>query len=79
MPWTITLNNSDPVAAMQYLNFMYASPEWNDLFCWGVEGVHYVVTEDGHYTYPDGVDASSSGYNTAVTWTAPGQFKAGVW
>lgn len=79
MPWAITLNTSDAVAAMQYLNFMYASPEWNDLFCWGVEGTHYVVTEDGHYTYPEGVDASSSGYNTAVTWIAPGQFKAGVW
>lgn len=79
MPWTITLNTSDPVASMQYLNFMYASPEWNDLFCWGVEGTHYVVTDDGHYTYPEGLDASSSGYNTAVTWTAPGQFKAGVW
>ncbi len=79
MPWTITLNTVDKVAAMQYLNFMYASPEWNDLFCWGIEGKHYVVTEDGHYTYPDGVDAGSSGYNTAVTWIAPAQFKAGVW
>ena len=79
MPWTITYNTVDEVAAMQYLNFMYASPEWNDLFCWGVEGTHYVVTEDGHYTYPEGIDANSSGYNTALSWIAPAQFKAGVW
>ena len=79
MPWAITLNTVDEVAAMQYLNFVYASPEWNDLFCWGIEGTHYVVTDDGHYTYPEGVDASNSGYNCAVTWIAPAQFKAGVW
>ncbi len=78
-PWTITYNTVDEVAAMQYLNFMYASPEWNDLFCWGIEGTHYVVSEDGHYTYPEGLNSSSSGYNTAVTWIAPAQFKAGVW
>ena len=33
----------DPVAAMQYLNFMYASPEWNNLFMWGVEGTDYTL------------------------------------
>ncbi len=78
-PWTITVNTVDKVAAMQYLNFMYASPEWNDLFCWGVEGVHYVKTDDGHYTFPEGVDGSTSGYNTTMSWLAPAQFKAGIW
>ena len=79
MPWVITLNTVDKVAAMQYLNFMYASSEWNDLFCWGVEGTHYVVSDDGHYTFPEGVTSSTSGYCTNVTWIAPAQFKAGVW
>ena len=37
----------DPVAAMQYLNFMYTSAEWNNLFMWGVEGEDCVISEDG--------------------------------
>lgn len=78
-PWSISINTADKVAAMQYLNYMYVSKEWTDLFCWGIEGVHYQVMEDGHYTYADGVDSDTSGYVTSVTWTAPAQFKAGVW
>ena len=46
---------------------------------YGIEGTHYVVTEDGHYTYPEGVDATSTGYNNNANWICPGQFNSGVW
>ena len=70
MPWCITVNNSDLVAAMQYLNFMYTSSDWNTLFNWGEEGVDYTV-EDG--TAKVGSEAE---YQHSVQWICPGQFKA---
>ena len=70
MPWCITVNNSDLVAAMQYLNFMYTSSDWNNLFNWGEEGVDYTV-EDG--TAKVGSEAE---YQHSVQWICPGQFKA---
>ena len=70
MPWCITVNSTDLVAAMQYLNFMYTSSEWNNLFNWGEEGVDYTV-EDGTAKVN-----SEAEYQHSVQWICPGQFKA---
>ena len=63
----------DPVAAMQYLNFMYASPEWNNLFMWGVEGTDYTLNSDGLAV----VDENGT-FNHGMQWLAPSQFKGHV-
>ena len=68
--WSICVNTADPVASMQYLNFMYSSPEWNNLFNWGEEGVDFnVVDETAQFV-------ENAEYNHAVQWLAPGQFLA---
>ena len=67
--WAICVNTADPVAAMQYLNFMYTSPEWNTLFNWGEEGVDFnVVDETAQFV-------ENAEYNHAMQWIAPGQFQ----
>ena len=54
---------------MQYLNFMYTSPEWNTLFNWGEEGVDFnVVDETAQFV-------ENAEYNHAMQWIAPGQFQ----
>ena len=70
MPWCICTNTADPVAAMQYLNFVYTSPEWNELFKWGEKDVDFEEI-DGTAKFIDGGE-----YNHAVQWMAPGQFLA---
>ena len=79
MPWAINQNCEDPVAAMQVLNLLYSDPDLATLFCWGEEGVEWVETEDGHITFPEGVDAQNSEYFNNVNWELCNQFIARVW
>jgi putative aldouronate transport system substrate-binding protein len=79
MPWVISVNTADEIAAMQLLNELYSNPELSRLYCWGREGFEYVVTPEGYLTFPEGVDAGTSGYLHNVNWQLPNQFIAGVW
>ena len=79
MPWAINQNTDDPIAAMQVLNLLYTDPELSTLICWGQEGHEWVETEDGHITFPEGVDAQNSEYYNNVNWEMPNQFIAKIW
>jgi len=78
MPWCISSNTVDEVAAMEYLNELYTNEDLSRLICWGREGEEWVYTDDGHLTFPEGVDADTSGYLHSVNWQMPNQFIAGV-
>lgn len=58
--------NADKAVAM--LNLMATDPEIVNLMVNGIEGVHYVVKEDGSATYPDGVDSSNVGWCIGFSW-----------
>ena len=79
MPWAINPNTEDPIAAMQVLNLLYTDPDLATLICWGQEGTEWVSTDDGHITFPEGVDAQNSEYYYNVNWEMPNQFIARVW
>jgi len=68
-----------PDAAMKFLNLLYTNEEVLNLLDWGIEGTHYVWTEDGHITYPEGVDASNSGYNVNMSWAFGNTFNSYIW
>lgn len=78
MPWCIATNTVDETAAMEYLNELYTNEDLSRLLCWGREGEEWVYTDDGHLTFPEGVDADTSGYLHSVNWQMPNQFIAGV-
>lgn len=78
-PWAVPINTEDAAAAVTYLNELYTNPELQNLLAWGIEGTHYVIGEDGLATYPEGVDASNSGYNHSMGWLMPNQFITHVW
>ncbi|MDO5425411.1 MAG: ABC transporter substrate-binding protein [Eubacteriales bacterium] len=78
--WTIPENCEYPEKAMQFINLLYTDPEIVDLMCYGIEGEHYVVNDDGTIRYPDGVDATTVGYNmSANVWAVGNEFLAKVW
>lgn len=58
--------NADKAVAM--LALMATDPEIVNLMVNGIEGVHYVVKEDGTATYPEGVDSSNVGWCIGYSW-----------
>jgi putative aldouronate transport system substrate-binding protein len=66
--WTIPKSSTKAQAAMKFLDLMYSDEEIINLLAWGIEGEHYVVVDaaKGVIDYPDGVDASSVTYLSAL-------------
>lgn len=79
MPWGIPINTADPAAAMKAMNAFYSNPELSNLINWGIEGENYVVMDDGHITFPEGIDSSSSNWYHPLQWNMPNQYIAHVW
>lgn len=77
--WGIYKGSDYPKEAMQLLNLLYTDADLMNLFCWGIEGKHYVVTEEGTIDFPEGVTAENSGYNLNFNWIFPNQYLAYVW
>ena len=69
----------DPIAAMQFMNEMYTDSELSTLLVWGQEGTDYVFTEDGHITFPDGVDAQNAEWYHTMNWSLPNQYLTPCW
>ena len=78
--WGIAQQSEDKVKAMQFLNYAYTSPEWNNLMNFGIEGEDYARVEGSevYIDYPEGKDASSA-YHLNMGWHLPNQFKGYVW
>lgn len=80
--WGIATNSKNPEKAMQFLDYLYGSQEFMDLWNWGIEGKHYVYVDKGNspiVTYPEGVDMDNVGYHQNRGWTLPNQYIAGIW
>ena len=77
--WHLNQGCEDPIAAMQLLNAFYTDPELSNLIIWGEEGTDYIVTEDGHITFPEGVNADNSEWYHTMNWLLPNQYIAHIW
>lgn len=66
--WSIPYQAQDPERSMMLLNLMYTDADFFNTLNWGIEGIHFVKTDDGHITFPDGVDANSSGWYLNLGW-----------
>lgn len=76
--WSIPRNSEKPERAMQVLNLMYTDPDIMNLLIWGIEGKHYVVQDNGLLNYPEGVNATNSGYVLNQGWMMGNQFLAHI-
>lgn len=77
--WTIPVTSKEPEAAMKFLNLMYSNKEIIDLLNYGIKDVHYIVQDDGVYTFPEGMDMNNSGYFINMSWEIGNQYLAGLW
>ncbi|WP_141499965.1 ABC transporter substrate-binding protein [Paenibacillus luteus] len=77
--WGITVNSKAPEKAMEFLNLMYSDKDIANVLIWGIEGKHYVVQSGNVIDFPEGVDASNSGYYLNAGWLFGNQFLSYVW
>lgn len=77
--WCIYSESAHPEEAMKLLNLLYTDEDLANLFCWGIEGTHYVVNGDGTITYPENTTAQTVGYNYNRNWQFPNQYLAYIW
>lgn len=76
MPWVITQNSISAEKSMQLLNLIYTDADIMNLLSYGIEGIHYVRTADGHITYPEG---KNTNIFVANAWEMPNQFITYIW
>lgn len=77
--WSIPYQTIDAERAMMLMELLYTDPDVFNTLCWGVEGVHYVFTEDGHITFPDGIDNTNCGWYINIGWLLGNQFLSYYW
>lgn len=79
--WSIASQSKDPEKAMEFLDWMYGSAEFMNLWNWGIEGKHweYIDEEKILIDYPEGVTMDTVGYHQNRGWTIPNQYIAGIW
>lgn len=69
-----------PEKAMQLWELMYTDPEISNIFVNGVEGKHWVYTDDSKtfLTYPEGLEAGTTGYES-LDWAWPNARITPIW
>lgn len=68
----INANSAHPDEAWKALEALYTNKEVGILLTNGIKGKHYVLNEDGTASYPEGIDASTVGYNLMEAyWFVP--------
>ena len=72
--WGVTTDCKDPEAAVKLLNLMFTDADIMNLLSYGIEGIHYVVNEDGLIEFPEGVTSETCGYCPNIAWEYPNQF-----
>ncbi|HTG71574.1 MAG TPA: ABC transporter substrate-binding protein, partial [Candidatus Udaeobacter sp.] len=77
--WSIARNSKDPERAMMLLNLMYTDKDFINLLDYGIEGKHYEKVSDNIIDYPQGVDATNSGYNLQMGWMFGNQSLSHIW
>lgn len=77
--WGIPSYAKMPQKSMEFLNMMYSDKHLVNLLDWGIEGKHYVKLADGTIDYPQGVNASNTGYGTNEGFVFGNQMLSYVW
>jgi len=72
-------NSRNPERTMEFLNLLYSDPDLINLIDWGIEGKHYVKVNDTQIDFPEGVDATNSGYNMRQGWMFGNQLLSHTW
>jgi len=77
--WTIPNTARNPERSMMFINLLYTDKDIMNLLAWGVEGKHYVIAEGNVIDFPQGVDATNTGYGINQGYMFGNQFLTYVW
>lgn len=79
--WCIANNSENPEKVMEFLNYAYGSPEFNNLIIYGEEGVDYKIIdpEKGMIGFADGITPDNATYNDDIAWEMPNESIAYLW
>ena len=77
--WGISANTQNPRLALQVLNYIYESVEVCNLFNWGIENLHYQLTnKENIITSPEGRTGGST-FHFNQSWMFPNGFEIYQW
>ena len=79
--WGIPQDSQYKEETMQFLNLLYHDKTVVDLWTYGIEGIHYDILDEEQdiIGFPEGVDASSSGFPIFLEYTSGNQYLAHIW
>lgn len=60
--FVVPQTSDSPEKAVALAEMLYTSSELQDLIRYGIEGVDYVITEEGVADYPEGINADNAGW-----------------
>ncbi len=66
MTWCIPALSEHQVAATQFLNLLFTDADISNLVCNGIEGVHYVVTDEGNITFAGDLNSVTTGWPSGM-------------
>ncbi len=66
--WCVNSTCKYPELAVQALELMYTDPEVNNLMLYGIKDLHYIVDQNGFFSYPEGMNSENAGYFTNEKW-----------
>ena len=64
MYFGVPVTSKEPEAAVRFIDYILSNTEIDNLFTYGIEGIHWKLVDEEHGSldYPEGVDASTTGY-----------------
>lgn len=76
--FAIAANTADPQAAFNVLQECYLNEDICNLLSYGIEGVNYIVNNEGKADFPEGVTLESDSYTTGFVspWVVPNMMGA---
>lgn len=79
--WAIPTTAKYPENAMKFLNMLYSDPTLINLMAYGIEGKHYVVSDEekGFITFPEGVTAQTDTFFTNMNYAIGNEYLAYKW
>lgn len=72
--WCISSVSKNPDAAMKMLYLLETDEYMMNTIALGIEGVHYVLDENGCAWYPEGINAENVTYNNSADWFYPNRY-----
>lgn len=68
MSWGVPITSEKPEKAVEFLSLLFENSDLANLCNFGIEGEHYVKQSERIITYPEGVDASNTGWGGFINW-----------